>query len=246
MVVGQINGLSFDYAITDFTTGLPYVGAVDIILAVYTPRKEDGSDMGAFYNSKLVFSAISPNQTYQLFEYTPAASLISTTYSPLDPVFFISIGSNSAESLVNWVFTLNSGTVFTTGPVGPTGAAGPTGAVGPTGAAGTVGIVSGDATKNFNNWVFTDVGSGSFTLPSLALSPEQFYGTTISCYHYGSSGGSIVNIVGNIRDSILIPASSTYTALTIQPNCFATFICLNTAIAPHWYCVATDSSSAFF
>ena len=115
MVVGQMAGVTFDYTIKDSNTGAPRTG-IDIIIAIYTFPKGDGTDIFPFfYNSKLVYGSVNSNQIYLLSDTT--TSQISSSYSSQDPIF-ISIGSDSAEDDVEWVFTLISGTVYTTGPVG--------------------------------------------------------------------------------------------------------------------------------
>jgi hypothetical protein len=226
MVVGQINGIKFDFTITDFDTGLPFAG-VAINVFVFTKLKTDGTNEGAYYNSKITFDGITSNQTYQLDDKTPApASQISSSFSPLDELFAIAIASNSNEPLINWVFTLNLGTVFTTGPVGPAGAS------------GTVGIVAEDSSKNFNNWNYIGNVNGVFTLETAG---PAFAGTTVTCYNNGFGAGTTLRVDGAIKDMILIPSNSAYSSVTLQLYCYATFICLGA----YWRCVATNSSSVF-
>lgn len=110
----QINGISANFNINYANSSTPYIDPPKLFIVIITPLKfgPDADNKGGYYNSIFYYTDVNSGVIY--YDYNTSLSNISSSFSQSDAIGAVAIHSSSTEPRVNWIFQLESLSLYYT------------------------------------------------------------------------------------------------------------------------------------
>lgn len=110
----QINGISANFNINYANSNTPYIDPPKLFIVIITPLKfgPDADNKGDYYNSIFYYTDVKSGVIY--YDYNTSLSKISSSFSQTDAIDAVAIHSSSTESRINWIFQLESLSLYYT------------------------------------------------------------------------------------------------------------------------------------